>query len=70
VKTEGRAVKWAFVLLTFGVPIALLAFGLDAESATWFAAAFAVQYVGLLAERWFFLAQANHPQNLYYQCIS
>ena len=25
---------------------------------------------GLLAERWFFFAQANHPQNLYYQTIS
>ena len=24
-----------------------------------------VQYAGLIAERWFFLAQANHPQNLY-----
>jgi len=23
--------------------------------------------VGLIAERWFFFAQANHPQNLYYQ---
>jgi DMSO reductase anchor subunit len=30
-------------------------------------AAALVQYVGLLAERWFFFAQANHPQNLYYQ---
>jgi DMSO reductase anchor subunit len=33
-------------------------------------AAFVVQYLGLLAERWFFFAQANHPQNLYYQVIS
>ena len=32
-------------------------------------AAFVVQYAGLLAERWFFFAQANHPQNLYYQAI-
>jgi DMSO reductase anchor subunit len=30
----------------------------------------AVQFAGLLAERWFFFAQANHPQNLYYQVIS
>lgn len=65
-----RAVKWMFVLFIFVLPSALLAVGLAAESATWFVAAFAVQYVGLLAERWFFLAQANHPQNLYYQCIS
>jgi sulfite dehydrogenase (quinone) subunit SoeC len=33
-------------------------------------AAFAIQYLGLLAERWFFFAQANHPQNLYYQSVS
>jgi DMSO reductase anchor subunit len=33
-------------------------------------AAFAVQYAGLLLERWFFFAQANHPQNLYYQVVS
>jgi sulfite dehydrogenase (quinone) subunit SoeC len=26
-----------------------------------------VQYAGLVAERWFFFAQARHPQNLYYQ---
>ena len=29
--------------------------------------AFVLQYAGLVLERWFFLAQANHPQNLYYQ---
>ena len=34
------------------------------------ALAFVLQYLGLLAERWFFLAQARHPQNLYYQAIS
>ncbi len=28
------------------------------------------QAVGLLAERWFFFAQARHPQNLYYQVVS
>ena len=33
-------------------------------------AAFVVQYAGLLAERWFFFAQANHPQNLYYRAIA
>jgi len=31
------------------------------------ALAFVVQYVGLLAERWYFFAEAQHPQNLYYQ---
>jgi DMSO reductase anchor subunit len=36
----------------------------------WLLAAVPVQYVGLLAERWFFFAQARHPQNLYYQIVS
>jgi len=33
-------------------------------------AAFFVQYTGLIAERWYFFAQARHPQNLYYGAIS
>jgi DMSO reductase anchor subunit len=42
-----------------------------ASRAAWLlAVAFVVQYAGLLAERWFFFAQANHPQNLYYQAVS
>ena len=31
---------------------------------------FGLQYLGLLAERWSFFAEANHPQNLYYRAIS
>ena len=30
----------------------------------------AVQAPGLIADRWFFFAQAKHPQNLYYQVVS
>ena len=63
-----RAVKWVFLLAVFPMPLALLA---AAWSAAFFPAllafAFVLQYPGLLAERWFFFAQANHPQNLYYQ---
>ena len=33
-------------------------------------AALVIQYAGLLMERWYFFAEANHPQNLYYQRIS
>ncbi len=62
-----RAIKPAFLLLAFVVPLALLALGMTTPSLLGFA--FALQYVGLLAERWFFFAQANHPQNLYYQCV-
>jgi DMSO reductase anchor subunit len=65
-----RGVKWAFLVGAFLVPLALLALGLVSASAGLLVLAFAVQYLGLLAERWFFFAQANHPQNLYYQTVA
>ena len=65
-----RSVKWLFLVLAFGVPLLLLGIGLSNGSAIALCLAFVVQYAGLLAERWFFFAQANHPQNLYYQAIS
>ncbi|WP_341892375.1 DmsC/YnfH family molybdoenzyme membrane anchor subunit [Variovorax sp. YR752] len=63
-----RSVKWFFLAAGFVLP-ALLLLVLPASAAV-LAAAFAIQLAGLLAERWFFFAQANHPQNLYYQAIS
>jgi DMSO reductase anchor subunit len=65
-----RAIRWWFLAAVFPVPLALLGLGLAAGAPGLLAAAFVVQYLGLLAERWFFFAQANHPQNLYYQRIS
>ena len=66
-----RSVKWIFLLAVFPIPLALLAAGLiGGVLPALLAAAFLIQYAGLLAERWFFFAQANHPQNLYYQRIS
>ncbi len=65
-----RAVKWGFLLLVFPLPLGLLAAGAGVTSWPVLALAFALQYLGLLAERWFFFAQAKHPQNLYYQAIS
>ena len=65
-----RSVKWAFLLLAFPLPLLCLSLGLNTESTHWLWAAFGFQYIGLLMERWFFFAQANHPQNLYYQTIS
>ncbi len=62
-------VKWLFLVLVFPLPLLLLSLGLGADHAGLLLAAFAVQYTGLLAERWFFFAQANHPQNLYYQTV-
>jgi sulfite dehydrogenase (quinone) subunit SoeC len=65
-----RRVKWMFLLAAFAIPLAL-------QGASWWGApqpllllAFVVQFLGLLAERWFFFAQANHPQNLYYQAVA
>jgi DMSO reductase anchor subunit len=37
------------------------------NASSWLALTCAVQYIGLLAERWLFFAEARHPQNLYYQ---
>jgi len=65
-----RSIKWTFLVAVFPVPLALLAAGLAWQVPALLALAFLVQYAGLLAERWFFFAQANHPQNLYYQRVS
>ena len=66
-----RAVKWCFLALAFVLPALLLGAGLAGSvRAAVLAPRSCVQYAGLLAERWFFFAQANHPQNLYYQAIS
>jgi sulfite dehydrogenase (quinone) subunit SoeC len=65
-----KAVKWGFLILAFPVPAALLAAGIASGSGFLMVGAFAIQYAGLIAERWFFFAQARHPQNLYYQVIS
>ena len=62
-----RTIKPAFLLLAFVVPLLLLALGTFTPSLL--GLVFVLQYIGLLAERWFFFAQANHPQNLYYQTI-
>lgn len=65
------SIKWFFLVAAFVLPVGLLAAGLaSAGSVAWLAVAFLVQCCGLLAERWFFFAQANHPQNLYYQVVS
>jgi DMSO reductase anchor subunit len=62
-----RMIKPSFLLLAFVAPLTLLALGLFTPALL--GVAFILQYIGLLAERWFFFAQANHPQNLYYQTI-
>lgn len=63
-----RAARWSLLVLVFPVPALLLLGG--SPSAPMLGAAFIVQYAGLLAERWYFFAEAKHPQNLYYQAIA
>ena len=58
-----RWVRWGFLLLAFAMPVVLM--GLS-----FLGTAFLIQYAGLLLERWYFFAEASHPQNLYYQRVS
>jgi DMSO reductase anchor subunit len=62
-----RAIPVAFVVLAFVLPLVLIGIAIVAVSSGALAIAWVVQYAGLLLERWHFLAQSEHPQNLYYQ---
>ncbi len=64
-----KSVKWIFLTLVFPLPIVLLWLGMQDKSGVVLLTAFIIQYAGLIAERWFFFAQAKHPQNLYYQTL-
>jgi len=63
-----RTVKPAFLIFAFVAPLILLAS--FTSNPALLGSAFVLQYLGLLAERWFFFAQANHPQNIYYQAVA
>jgi DMSO reductase anchor subunit len=65
-----KRVKLGFIVFGFALPSALLAWALAGGPAVAWLVAAPLQYVGLLGERWFFFAQARHPQNLYYQVVS
>ncbi|WP_295878845.1 sulfite dehydrogenase subunit SoeC [uncultured Thiohalocapsa sp.] len=65
-----KLVRIGFLVLVFPVPLFLIGISYVLESPTLPIAAFVIQYLGLLAERWYFFAEANHPQNLYYQSIA
>jgi len=60
--------RWGAAVLAFVVPVVALAAG--AQSLPALAALFTLQYLGLLAERWSFFAEGQHPQNLYYRTMS
>lgn len=65
-----RRIKLASMLLGFVVPAILLSLALFSGQPVWLFAATVVQFIGLIADRWLFFAQARHPQNLYYQMVS
>ena len=62
-------IRWFFVIGVFVVPLVLLGAANVLHSVYLPLLAFVAQYVGLLAERWYFFAEAKHPQNLYYQTV-
>ncbi|MCP4389985.1 MAG: dimethyl sulfoxide reductase anchor subunit [Gammaproteobacteria bacterium] len=64
-----RLVRRGFILMAFVIPLLLLSFG-DESVLPVYIVAFVLQYLGLLAERWYFFIEAEHPQNIYYQMIS
>jgi DMSO reductase anchor subunit len=65
-----RSIRWLFPLAAFAIPAVLLAASLMGATVALLLVAVVIQYAGLLAERWFFFAEANHPQNLYYQAVA
>ena len=65
-----RGMRWTAALLGFALAAAALAVGGAVASTAALGALFAVQYVGLVAERWSFFAEGQHTQNLYYRSVS
>ena len=65
-----RRARALLVVFGFALPALLAVLGLAmAASWPWLVAA-CLQVPGLVIDRWFFFAQAKHPQNLYYQVVS
>ncbi|MEP7299968.1 MAG: DmsC/YnfH family molybdoenzyme membrane anchor subunit [Caldimonas sp.] len=65
-----QRIRLAAIGLAFMAPLAaMLMAWLGPWSSLW-EIAFLLQLPGLIADRWYFFAQAKHPQNLYYQVVS
>ena len=58
------------LLSAYIIPMILMAYAIATPNTSMLALALLLHYLGLLAERWMFFAEANHPQNLYYQRVS
>ncbi|MDQ2926644.1 MAG: dimethyl sulfoxide reductase anchor subunit [Pseudomonadota bacterium] len=65
-----KRIRIALVVLGFALPALLELVGVVSGSTLAWLLAVVVQAPGLFADRWFFFAQARHPQNLYYQVVS
>ncbi len=64
-------VRNGFMVLVFPLPMFMISLTFMGIGGVWLPlAAFVVQYFGLLAERWYFFAEARHPQNIYYQSMA
>ena len=68
--STARSVLWFFLLCAFLLPVILLAASYTMASPYLPLLAIVIQYLGLLAERWYFFVEARHPQNLYYQSMA
>ena len=62
--------KKIILVCAYIVPMILMLFTFLSPSPIAIGVALLIHYAGLLAERWMFFAEANHPQNLYYQRVS
>jgi sulfite dehydrogenase (quinone) subunit SoeC len=65
-----RRIRLAVIGLAFAGPVALMLLAWASGWAPLWIVAALLQAPGLLADRWYFFAQAKHPQNLYYQVVS
>jgi len=63
-------IKHSFIVLVFYIPIVLLSVYIVQPIQELLIIALISQSLGLIAERWYFFADANHPQNIYYQSIA
>ncbi len=61
-----KNMKWGFYLFVFFIPLTLLFLAVSSGMNIFVLLAFIFQYGGLIMERWYFFAEASHPQNLYY----
>ena len=63
-------IRKIILLLAFVIPMLLMAYTINHPNILGIGLALLIHYLGLIAERWLFFADANHPQNLYYQRVS